>query len=160
MTVAGKELMVWELEHLDPVKRVRIDSDRKLLGLSRDGKVLLYSDAMALEIWDSASEKMVALIRDLKGTVESFCSVSGSNNLVVGTSEGFVFILDPAQPEIPLGSVEAHEGPVEGLSCSSAGQFVTTSWDSAKVWSLEKIMRESDSPKESRVSRGSREAVH
>jgi WD40 repeat protein len=160
LTVAGKELMVWELEHLDPVKRVRIDSDRNLLGLSRDGKVLLYSDVTALEIWDSASEKMVALIRDLKGSVESFCSVPGASYLVVGTSEGSVFIIDPAQPEIALGSVEAHEGPIEGLSCSSTGQFVTTSWDSAKVWSLAKIMRESDSLKESRGSRGNREAVH
>ncbi len=160
LTVAGKELMVWELEHLDPIKRVRIDSDRNLLGLSRDGKALLYSNASALEIWDSDSEKMVALIRDLKGSVTSFCNVPSSSYLVLGTSEGLVFIIDSAQSEIPIGSVEAHEGPIEGLSCSSTGQFVTTSWDSAKIWSLAKIIRGNDSSKESRASHRNREAIH
>lgn len=141
ITASEKEFMVWDPVTMDAKAKVRVDSDRPLLGLSRDGRLIAFTDGRVLEVWDTLSAKMLASLRDLNGDVVSFCREPASGNVVVGTQAGLMYLWSPEKSVVPSASIEAHEGPIENLYCSGAGFVVSTSWDSAKVWSLERFKK-------------------
>jgi WD40 repeat protein len=139
LTAGGRELITWELATMEMAKQQTMNSDRPLLGLSRDGRVVGFSDGRVLELWDAATVRPLAELRDLKGDITAFCRDTASGRIVVGTQLGRLYLWDPLASPVPLGHVAAHEGPVENLACGAEGRAVSIGWDGAKVWNLEKI---------------------
>jgi hypothetical protein len=139
ITAAGRELSTWEMTSMELVKEQRIDSDRPLLGISRDGRVIAYSDGKVLEIWDTVTAKALASLRDLQGDITAFCRDTATGRIVVGTQAGFLYLWDPLVSPLPQGHVAAHEGPIDAVSCGAEARAVSTGWDGAKVWNLEKL---------------------
>ncbi len=139
LTAGGHELMTWEPTSMEAIKHQLIDSDRALLGLSRDGRVVAFSDGQVLELWDTAPVRPLAELRDLVGDITAFCRETATGRIVVGTQVGRVYLWDPLASPVPLGYVAAHEGPVETLACGGEGRAISTGWDGARVWNLDKI---------------------
>lgn len=149
LTVGGRELITWEPTTMEMLKEQSMDSDRPLLGLSCDGRVVGFSDGRVLELWDTATVRAFAELRDLTGDITAFCRDTASGRIVVGTQLGRVYLWDPLASPVPLGHVAAHEGPVETLACGAEGRAVSLGWDGARVWNLEKIKGQpmSDGPR-------------
>jgi WD40 repeat protein len=141
LTASGKEVWSWDPATMELARQVQFNSDRPLLGLSRDGRAVVYSDGRVLELWDTRSGQQTASLRDLEGEIASFCREPGHGWLAVGTRAGLLYLWDPAGSAVPMGQVAAHEGPVEQLDCSAQGRVVTVSWDSAKVWDMERVIK-------------------
>lgn len=139
MSAAGKSIMVWEPTSMEVIRETQLDSDRSLLGFSRDGKVLGYSDGRVLELWDTGTLQPLASLRDLEGNITAFCRDTASGRIVVGTQAGMVYLWDPLKSPVPQGQVAGHEGPIESLACGAEGYAVSVSWDGAKVWKLGKL---------------------
>jgi WD40 repeat protein len=139
MSAAGKSIMVWEPTSMELIREAQLDSDRRLLGFSRDGKVLGYSDGRVLEIWDTDTFRPIASVRDLIGNITAFCRDTPSGRIVVGTQEGMIYLWDPLKSPIPRSQVAGHEGPIESLACGAEGYAVSISWDGGKVWKLDKL---------------------
>lgn len=139
ITAAGRELSTWEITSMELVKEQHIDSDRPLLGISRDGRVIAYSDGRVLELWDTATTKALATLRDLEGEITAFCRETATGRIVVGTQVGIMYLWDPLASALPLAHVAAHEGPVDALACGAESRVVSLGWDGARVWSLEKL---------------------
>jgi WD40 repeat protein len=152
LTAGGRDLWIWEPSNMELLKELRFDSDRPLLGLSRDGRVIAFTDGQVLDLWDTETGQMTASLRDLKGNIVSFCSEAATGRIVVGTEAGMIYLWDPAASPLPRAQVAAHEGPVEALACGHEGRVVSAGWDSARVWSLEKLARE-QTPSQSRSGR-------
>ena len=139
LTAGGRELITWEPSRMEIVKDQQINTDRPLLGLSRDGRVVAFSDGRVLELYDTTTLRPLAELRDLIGDITAFCRDSAKGHIVVGTQLGQLYLWDPLTSPVPLGHVAAHEGPVESLACGAESRAVSTGWDGAKVWNLEKI---------------------
>lgn len=140
MTAAGRSLVYWDASTLELLRERMVNTDRALLGFSRDGRVLAYTDGRVLEIWDPVTLRQVAALRDLEGDISAFCRETETGRLLVGTKAGRMYLWNPALSPVPLAHVAAHEGPIEALSCGAEGRVVSTSWDGAKVWSLSKLL--------------------
>jgi WD40 repeat protein len=138
MTAAGRDVWFWDPATLELRQQVRFDSERPLLGLSRDGRLIAFSDGTVLELWNTHTRLLIAAFRDVEGEITSFCREPKKGWIVVGTRAGILYLWDPAGSPLPLGQVPAHKGPIEQLACSE-GRVVTVGWDSAKVWSLDKL---------------------
>jgi WD40 repeat protein len=141
LTASGKEVWSWDPATMELARQVRFNTDRPLLGLSRDGRAIAFSDGRVLELWDTRTALQIASLRDLNGEIVSFCREPVRGWLAVGTRTGLLYLWDPAGSSLPLGHVAAHEGPVEQVACSAQGRAVTVSWDSAKVWNLERVVK-------------------
>jgi WD40 repeat protein len=141
LTASGREIWFWEPSAMERVRQIRLDTERPLLGLSRDGRMIAFSDGRAMELWDTRTGLLVASLRDLEGEIISFCREPGRGWIAVGTRAGILYLWDPSVSPLPLGQVPAHEGPVEQLACSVQGRAVTIGWDSAKVWNLDKLVK-------------------
>jgi hypothetical protein len=143
LTAAGRDLWFWNPSTLALTQQVRLDSERPLLGLSRDGRLIVFSDRTVLEVWDTRTSSLIASLRDVSGEIASFCREPRKGWIAVGTSAGILYLWDPLGSPLPLGQVSAHRGPIEQLACSTEGRAVTISWDSAKVWNLDKLSKSS-----------------
>jgi WD40 repeat protein len=143
LTAAGRDLWFWNPSTLELTQQVRLDSERPLLGLSRDGRLIVFSDRTVLEVWDTRTSSLIASLRDVSGEIASFCREPRKGWIAVGTSAGILYLWDPLGSPLPLGQVSAHRGPIEQLACSTEGRAVTISWDSAKVWNLDKLSKSS-----------------
>lgn len=141
LTASGKEVWSWDPATMELARQVKFNTDRPLLGLSRDGRVIAFTDGRVLELWDTRTALLIGALRDLDGDTLSFCRESVRGWVVVGTRTGILYVWDPAGSAVPLNSVAAHEGPVEQLACSTQGRVVSVSWDGAKVWNLEKVAK-------------------
>lgn len=139
LSAAGRNIATWEMTSMELRKEQRIDSDRPLLGFSRDGRVIAYTDGRVLEIWDVGTTKQLATLRDLKGKITAFCRDAGPGRIVVSTDMGLLYLWDPLTSPLPLAHVAAHEGPVEVLACGAEARVVSIGWDGARVWDLEKM---------------------
>lgn len=140
LSAANRELWSWDPTTMEMARQLRIDSDGGLLGLSRDGRLIAYSNGPILELWDSLSARVVATLKDHDDDVVSFCRDSGTGQVAVGTKAGTLYLWDPASLKL-LGKIPAHDGPVERLSCSGRGRAVSSGWHGAVVWDLEKLAR-------------------
>lgn len=139
ITASGRDLSFWDPATMEEVKKQHIDSDRPLLGLSRDGRVVAFSDGPVLELWDPVLARQLASLRDLKGHVTAYCRETETGRIAVGTDHGLLYLWDPQASVVPVGYVAAHQGPVDVLACGAGGRVVSTGWDGAKVWSLTKL---------------------
>lgn len=146
LTGAGKEVWFWDPATMEQGRQLRFNTDRALLGMSRDGRYVAYSEGAILELWDVRTEFLVATLSDHDGDVLSFCREPKKGWLVVGTRAGTLYLWNPMSASL-LAKVPAHEGPVEQVACSAEGQAVSISWDNAKVWSLEKMSKSATPPK-------------
>ena len=138
MTAADRELWFWDPVILELRQQMRFDSDRPLLGLSRGGQLIAFSDGTVVELWNTRTRVLIATLRDMEGEVVSYCREAKRGWVVVGTRAGLLYVWDPAGPPLPLGQVSAHKGPVEQLACAD-GRVVSVGWDSAKVWNLDRL---------------------
>lgn len=157
VTANDRELWLWDRENLSLIRQGGLQSERPLLGISRDGRIVVHADARVLEVWDTEQRELLAELRDLEGEIRRFCRDSRSGRLVVATDTGLLYLWDPKGSALPQGSVVAHQGPVEELACSGLGQVVSVGWDSAKVWDLERLSQaaaEPTTPAPAPVSRG------
>lgn len=136
LTAGGRELWVWDPATMERLKEQHLDSDYPLLGLSRDGRVIAFTDGAVLDLWDTETTKPLASLRDLEGRIVSFCRETTSGRIVIGTDTGMIHVWNPAGSALPIGRVAAHQGPVEALACGSLGRVVSSGWDGAKVWDL------------------------
>lgn len=140
LSAAGRELWFWDPATMEPALQVEIKSDRALLGLTQEGRLIAYFDGPILELWDTRTRALVATLAGHDGEVVSFCREPRSGWVAVGTRPGTLYLWDVATSK-RLGWVPAHEGPVEQLACSGHGRVVTIGWDSAKVWNLDKLLK-------------------
>ena len=140
LTASGHELWFWEPTSLTLLKEGRVDSDRPLLGLTRDGRLVLFSDGRVLEVWDTVTGREAATLRDLAGEITAFCRNLSSGHLLVGTSQGMVYFWDFLNSAVPYAHVAAHAGPVEMLRCGPENRLVSLGFDGAKVWGEEGIL--------------------
>jgi WD40 repeat protein len=138
LTASGRELWFWDPASLERVGQLETRSERTLLGLSQDGKLAAYFEGPVLELWDTATGQLAYTLKDHDNDVVSFCREPRKGWIVVGTKAGTLYLWAPAEPK-RLGWVAAHEGPIEQMSCSANARVVTSAWDSAKVWDLEKL---------------------
>lgn len=145
LSASGREVWSWDSGTLELGRQVRINSDRELLGLSRDGLLIAYIEGPILELWDTRSALAVATLPDHDGEVVSFCREPDRGRVAVGTKTGTLYLWDPAAHKL-LGKVPAHEGPVERITCAGRGRAVSAGWDGAVVWDLEKLARSSRPP--------------
>lgn len=139
LTAGDRELWVWDTEGLGLQRQGGVDTERPLLGLSQDGRVVAHTNGRVLEIWDTESRQLLGELRDLEGTIIKFCRNSENGQLVIGTDTGLIYLWDPEGSPLPIAHVSAHEGPIEDLACGAGGRLVSVGWDGAKVWSLEKL---------------------
>jgi WD40 repeat protein len=139
LTAGDRELWVWDTEGLGLQRQGGVDTERPLLGLSHDGRVVAHTNGRVLEIWDTESRQLLGELRDLEGTIIKFCRNSENGQLVIGTDTGLIYLWDPEGSPLPIAHVSAHEGPIEDLACGAGGRLVSVGWDGAKVWSLEKL---------------------
>jgi len=146
VTAGGKDLFTWQIGTMELVREKKVDSDRPLLGLSHDGRVAVYSEGRVLELWDAINGKQLNTLRDLHGEIVSFCRQPNNGRIVVGTRDGLIYLWDPLTSPVPLGHVAAHEGPVDTLVCGAENRIISTGWDGAKVWNLEKFIRHDERP--------------
>ena len=146
LSAAGRDISVWEPTSMELLRELHIDSDRPLLGLSRDGQIVVYADDRVLEVYDPLTTRQLASLRDLHGEVTTFCRDAASGRLAVGTAQGLIYLWDPVASPLPLGHVAAHEGPVEVLACGTGDRVVSTGWDGAKVWNLSKLKGRTAAP--------------
>jgi WD40 repeat protein len=156
MTASGKELWYWDPLTLELVRQVSIKTDRRLLGLSRDGRLIAYVDGQVLELWDTATALLVATIAKHDGEVLAFCREPNKGRVAVGTREGTLYVWNLEVPAEALGKVPAHEGPIEHLACSAEDRAVTASWDGAKVWNLDRVAKSLSQDKSSGVAKSLR----
>lgn len=139
LTAGDRELWVWDTEGLGLQRQGGVDTERPLLGLSHDGRVVAHTNGRVLEIWDTESRQLLGELRDLEGTIIKFCRNSENGQLVIGTDTGLIYLWDPEGSPLPIAHVSAHEGPIEDLACGAGGRLVSVGWDGAKVWNLEKL---------------------
>lgn len=139
LTAGDRELWLWDTEGLGLQRQGGVDTERPLLGLSHDGRVVAHTNGRVLEIWDTESRQLLGELRDLDGTIIKFCRNSENGQLVIGTDTGFIYLWDPEGSALPIARVAAHEGPIENLACGAGGRLVSVGWDGAKVWSLERL---------------------
>lgn len=139
VTASDRELWLWRSDDLSLIRQGGLASERPLLGLSHDGKVVVQSDGRVLEVWDTEQRTLIAELRDLQGDILRFCRDTKTGRLVVGTQEGLLYLWDPKGSALPLAKVAAHQGPLEELACSGQGHVVSVGWDAAKVWDLERL---------------------
>jgi WD40 repeat protein len=149
LTASGKEVWFWDPATMELGRRIRFNTDRYLLGLSRDGRLAAYSEGRILEVWDIRTEFLVATLAEQDDDVLSFCRESKKDWLLVGTRAGTLYLWNPTSASL-LARVPAHEGPVEQVACSAEGRAVSISWDSAKVWNLEKMSKSASYPPKKR----------
>lgn len=151
LTAGDRELWVWETEGMGLIRQGGVDTERPLLGLSQDGRIVAHTNGRVLEAWDTESRQLLGELRDLEGTIVKFCRNVENGYLVVGTDAGIVYLWNPEGSALPMARVAAHEGPIEDLACGADGRLVTIGWDGAKVWSLERIAAagEQEHPSES-----------
>ena len=145
LTASGRELWFWEPTNLSLLKEGRVESDRPLLGLTRDGRLMLFSDGRVLEVWDTVTGQQAATLRDLSGDISAFCRNPESGNLLVGTSQGMIYFWDFLNSAVPYTHLAAHPGPVEMLRCGPQNRLISLGWDGAKVWSEDQILERSQS---------------
>lgn len=141
LTANDRELWVWDTENLALIRQGGVGSERPLLGLSQDGKIVAHTNGRVLEAWDTESRELLGELRDLDGTIVKFCREVENGYLVVGTDTGFVYLWNPQGAKLPMAHVAAHNGPIEDLACGIEGRLVTIGWDGAKVWSLERLLK-------------------
>lgn len=141
LTAAGRELWSWDANSMEPVHRAEIKSDRPLVGLSQDGRIIAYGEGPILELWDTRAVALVATLPAHDDDIVSFCRDPKRGWIVTGTKAGTLYLWDPAALAAPLGKVQVHEGPVEQLACSAQGRAVTVGWDGAKIWDLDKLRK-------------------
>jgi WD40 repeat protein len=123
------------------VRKVSLNTDRPLLGLSRDGLMAAYSDGVVLEAWNVQAGTQVGSLRDLSGDILSFCREPRKGWFAIGTKTGTLYLWDPASSPLPLAKVAAHAGPVEQLACSGQGRVATVGWNSAKIWNIDRLVK-------------------
>ncbi|MFN5746845.1 MAG: WD40 repeat domain-containing protein [Methylococcaceae bacterium] len=150
LTAGGRDLRTWEPATMELLKEQHFDSDRPLLGLSRNGRLIAFTDGKVLDLWDTATGKMVASIRDLEGTILSFCVESSTGRVVIGTQTGMLYLWHPYTSTVPEGQVPAHRGPVEALACARQGRVTSISWDAAKVWNIDRLVTDKAEPRATR----------
>ena len=143
ISAAGRNVSVWEMTNMELRKELSINTDRPLLGISRDGRVIAYTDGRVLELWDTATSKPVGELRDLQGNITAFCRDKAKGRIAVGTDTGLIYLWDPIVSPVPLGHVAAHEGPIEALACGAEARAVSVGWDAARVWNLERLVAQS-----------------
>lgn len=140
LTASGRELWLWNPMSMELVRQAEIHSERMLLGLSRDGRLIAYHDGPILELWDTRTAMPVATLPELDGDILAFCREPRKGWVAIGTKAGTLYLWDPMAPT-SLARVPAHKGPIEQLACSVQGRAVTIGWDGAKVWDLEKLRK-------------------
>lgn len=145
LTAADRELWVWDTEGLGLQRQGGVDTERPLLGLSQDGRVVAHTNGRVLEIWDTESRQLLGELRDLEGSIIKFCRNSENGQILIGTDTGLIYLWDPEGSPLPIARVAAHEGPIEDLACGAGGRLVSIGWDGAKVWSLERLARSQES---------------
>ncbi|HYE35879.1 hypothetical protein [Methylocaldum sp.] len=138
VTASGRELWFWDAASMEIVKQAELKTERSLLGLSQDGFLVAFHEGPVLEVWDTRSGTLVATLGEHDSEIAAFCREPRKGWIAVGTKRGNLYLWDPAEAKT-LGSVLAHEGPVEQIACSTQGRAVTIGWDSAKVWDLQKL---------------------
>jgi WD40 repeat protein len=138
LTAAGRELWFWDPLSMELAEQSEFRTERSLLGLSQDGKLILFHDGPVLEAWDTLSGKLLATLDEHDGEITAFCREPRRGWIVVGTKAGSLHLWDIARAK-PLGGITAHEGPVEQLACSAQGRAVSVGWDSAKIWDLDRL---------------------
>lgn len=138
LTASGRELWFWDLTTLEKARQLEVRSDMTLLGLSTDGALAGYYEGPALEVWDTRSGRLTGTLKGHDSEVISFCRDAKANWVVVGTQEGSIYLWDLPTARV-IGHVRGHRGPVEHLSCSNSGRLVTTAWDAAKIWDLNRL---------------------
>lgn len=136
LSAGRRELWVWDPSTMERLKEHYMDSDFPLLGLSRDGRVIAFTDGSVLDLWDTESVKPIGSLRDLKGRIVSFCRETATGRIVIGSDTGMIYVWNPVGSSLPAGQVAAHQGPVEALACGGMGRVVSSGWDGAKVWDL------------------------
>lgn len=139
LTAGDKELWVWDTEGLGLQRQGGVDTERPLLGLSQDGRIVAHTNGRVLEAWDTESRQLLGELRDLEGTIVKFCRNSENGQLLIGTDIGLIYLWDPEGSPLPIARVAAHEGPIEDLACGAGGRLVSVGWDGAKVWNLERL---------------------
>jgi len=138
VTASGREVWFWDAASMEIVKQSELNTERSLLGLSQDGFLVAFHEGPVLELWDTRLGTLVATLGDHDSEIAAFCRDGRKGWIAVGTKSGHLYLWDLAESG-KLGSVLAHEGPVEQVACSKQGRVVTTGWDAAKVWDLEKL---------------------
>lgn len=147
LTAAGRNVWFWDPDTMELARQTEMKSDRPLLGLSQDGRVVAYHEGPVLELWDTRTGAQMTALQDHDSDVLSFCRDTKKAWIVVGTREGSLYLWDIKSAAL-LGRLPAHEGPIEQLACSGRSRVVSVSWDSAKVWDLEKLRKGlADKPK-------------
>jgi WD40 repeat protein len=140
LTAAGRELWFWNPLSMELARQAEIHSERALLGLSQDGRLIAYYNGPILELWDTRTATSIATLPELDGDILAFCREPRKGWVAIGTKAGTLYLWDPAVPTA-LARMPAHKGPIEQLACSTQGRAATTSWDGAKVWDLEKLRK-------------------
>ncbi len=140
LSAAGRDLWYWDPGSMELHRQAVINSDRPLLGLSQDGRLIAYSEGPVIELWSTRTGAIVATLSGHDGDVMSFCREPKKGWIAIGTTAGTVYLWDTAVAD-PLARISAHEGPIQQLACSARGRMVSIGWDSAKVWDLEKLRK-------------------
>lgn len=138
VTASGRNVWFWDAASMEVLKRSELDTDRSLLGLSQDGLLVAFRQGTVLELWDTRLGTLIASLGNHDSEIAAFCRESRKGWIAVGTKGGKLYLWDLAEAK-SLGSVLAHEGPIEHIACSKQGRVVTAGWDAAKVWDLEKL---------------------
>ncbi|MGX2040553.1 WD40 repeat domain-containing protein [Methylocaldum sp. MU1018] len=138
VTASGREIWFWDAASMEIVKQAEFNTDRSLLGLSQDGFLVAFYEGPVLELWDTRLGTLIATLPEHDGEITAFCRDRRKGWIAVGTKSGSLYLWDLAEAK-KLGSVPAHEGPVEQVACSAQGRVATVGWDATKVWDLEKL---------------------
>ncbi len=138
VTAAGRNVWFWDAASMEVLKQSELATDRSLLGLSQDGLLVAFRQGAILELWDTRLGTLIATLGNHDSEIVAFCRESRKGWIAVGTKGGKLYLWDLAEAK-NLGSVLAHEGPIEHIACSKQGRVVTAGWDAAKVWDLEKL---------------------
>lgn len=138
VTASGRDVWFWDAASMEIVKQSQLNTERPLLGLSRDGLLVGFHEGSVLELWDTRLGTPIATLPDHDGEITGFCRDERKGWIAVGTKSGNLYLWNLADAQ-KLGSIHAHNGPIVQIACSKQGRVITNSWDATKVWDLEKL---------------------
>ncbi len=147
ITASGREVWLWDPATLEPLQKSELKTEKDLLGLSRDGKFILYQDRHGLEVWNPVSGTLLATLDPMEGKVSAFCRDPRKGWLVLGTTSGMLYLWD-LSPVQRLGEVLAHRDSIEELVCSSKGRIASKGLDSTRIWDIDKMRKAALHPSE------------
>lgn len=138
ITAAEREVWLWEPSTMEPMQKHELKTEKALLGISRDGKTILYHDRHGLEIWNPVTGELVANLGQFDSELTAFCRDPRKGWMVLGTKSGILYLWDISQVKL-LGQITAHRDAIDELACSINQKVVSKGVDSTKIWNLEKL---------------------